>query len=228
MALINDIIELVESKLNVPCLFSDWQRLNKETDKLSKSTSEQDYKFPAVYIIIPAQGTFDTRFGRIRETTQLYVNFVIETLERSDFEGLENNSRIEQMKSLAKRFIYHYNKSELFEALPDTIAFQNLYMITDSSLTGVSLTIQAKELIGECLEDVKIEEEDLELGASYYIDPETQELYMITDVDPNPITDVANFEINSDEISNLIKETEVEYIGADFELDSEGNLIVKI
>lgn len=221
MALINDIINLVESKLNVPCLFNDWHRLSKNTDKLSKSTSDQDYKFPAVYIVIPAQGTFDTRFGRIRETTQLYINFVIETLERSDFEGLENNSRIEQMKSLAKRFIYHYNQSELFESLPDTISFQNLYMITDSSLTGVSLTIQAKELLGECLEDVRPE-----LKASYRIDPLTQNLIMITNIEPIPAIDLAWLNIDIDD-KTLIKETEVEYTGAAFEIKND-NLIVKI
>lgn len=223
MSLVNTIIKIIEDNLKVPCLFDDWNRLNKETSKLRKSIEDHDYKFPAVYIVIPSQGTIDTRFGRYRETTQLNINFVIETLERADFDGIENESRIEQMKQLAIRFLHFFNQSDFFESLPDTIEFRNLYMITDNSLTGVSITILAKELIGTCFDE--IEEPEPAPEVLYYIDPETQELYMVTVEEPDPITDVANFEVEID-TKNLIKETEVEYTGADFELNSEGNLIV--
>lgn len=157
------LISLVEEKLKVPCLYNDWNRLNKDTDKLSKSISDKDPKFPAVYIVIPAQGSVDSRFGRYRQSSILTINFLIETLERADFDGIENESRIEQMKYLAIRFLYHFEKSRLFEPLGDIIDFRNLYMITDNSLTGVSITIPVKELEGICFDDVEKEEEEEEI-----------------------------------------------------------------
>lgn len=177
MSLINKLIDLVETKLNVPVLFNDWHRLNVETSKISKSISNKDPKFPAVYIIIPARGSIDSRFGRYRETSQLTINFLIETLERSDFDGIENDSRIDKMKQLAIRFLYHYEKSRLFEPLPEIIEFNDLYMVTDNSLTGLSITIPVKELEGICFDDVEEEEEEKEVepeadgidDESYYI-----------------------------------------------------------
>lgn len=177
MSLINKLIDLVETKLNVPVLFNDWHRLNVETSKISKSISNKDPKFPAVYIIIPARGSIDSRFGRYRETSQLTINFLIETLERSDFDGIENDSRIDKMKQLAIRFLYHYEKSRLFEPLPEIIEFNDLYMVTDNSLTGLSITIPVKELEGICFDDVDEEEEEKEIepeadeidGENYYI-----------------------------------------------------------
>lgn len=172
--IINKLITLVEEKLNIPCLYNDWNRLNKDTDKLSKSISDKDPKFPAVYIVIPAQGSVDSRFGRYRQSGILTINFLIETLERADFDGIENESRIEQMKYLAIRFLYHFEKSRLFEPLGDIIEFRNLYMITDNSLTGVSITIPVKELEGICFDDVEEEEDkddDIidEIPTGYYI-----------------------------------------------------------
>lgn len=175
--IITKLITLVEEKLKVPCLYNDWNRLNKDTDKLSKSISDKDPKFPAVYIVIPAQGSVDSRFGRYRQSSILTINFVIETLERADFDGVENESRIEAMKYLAIRFLYHFEKSRLFEPLTDIIDFRNLYMVTDNSLTGVSITIPVKELEGICFDDVEEEEEEKEIepeadgidDESYYI-----------------------------------------------------------
>lgn len=175
--IITKLITLVEEKLKVPCLYNDWNRLNKDTDKLSKSISDKDPKFPAVYIVIPAQGSVDSRFGRYRQSSILTINFLIETLERADFDGVENESRIEAMKYLAIRFLYHFEKSRLFEPLTDIVDFRNLYMITDNSLTGVSITIPVKELEGICFDDVEEEEEEKEVepeadgidDESYYI-----------------------------------------------------------
>lgn len=172
--IISKLIALVEEKLKIPCLYNDWNRLNKDTDKLSKSISDKDPKFPAVYIVIPAQGSVDSRFGRYRQSSILTINFVIETLERADFDGIENESRIEQMKYLAIRFLYHFEKSRLFEPLTDIVDFRNLYMVTDNSLTGVSITIPVKELEGICFDDVEKEEDKEEEidgidGDAYYI-----------------------------------------------------------
>lgn len=175
--IITKLITLVEEKLKVPCLYNDWNRLNKDTDKLSKSISDKDPKFPAVYIVIPAQGSVDSRFGRYRQSSILTINFLIETLERADFDGVENESRIEAMKYLAIRFLYHFENSRLFEPLADIIDFRNLYMVTDNSLTGVSITIPVKELEGICFDDVEEEEEEKEVepeadgidDESYYI-----------------------------------------------------------
>lgn len=172
--IISKLIALVEEKLKVPCLYNDWNRLNKDTDKLSKSISEKHPKLPAVYIVIPAQGSVDSKFGRYRQSSILTINFLIETLERADFDGIENESRIEKMKYLAIRFLYHFEKSRLFEPLTDIVDFRNLYMVTDNSLTGVSITIPVKELEGICFDDVEKEEEKEEEidgidGEAYYI-----------------------------------------------------------
>lgn len=169
--IVNKLITLVEEKLKVPCLYNDWNRLNKDTDKLSKSISDKNPKLPAVYIVIPAQGSVDSRFGRYRQSSILTINFLIETLERADFDGVENESRIEKMKHLAIRFLYHFEKSRLFEPLTDIVDFRNLYMVTDNSLTGVSITIPVKELEGICFDDVENEEEEIDGidGEAYYI-----------------------------------------------------------
>lgn len=74
-----------------------------------------------------------------------------------DFDGIENDCRIEAMKRFALRFIHALNKSCLFVPLESDIPYQVGYDLFDENLTGICITPVLEEKVGLplCNDDYK-------------------------------------------------------------------------
>lgn len=152
---IEKLKQIVDSVGGLAFLYDDWNRVDKRADMLYRSgevvpgeDKQAEGVLPACFVILPAAGQFDTRAANFRDAPELQVCFCIDA--DKDFDGLQNESLIEQMKEYARRFICAYNNSGLFEPLPEIIQYRPLYDILQANLTGIYLNIQAFELQGEC------------------------------------------------------------------------------
>lgn len=156
MSIIDKIKIIVDKVGGLSFMYDDWNRINVRVSKMARSVENEEEskeraregRLPACFVIIPAQGVIDTSFSIYKDMPTLYINFCIDT--ELDFDGLENDSLIDKMKQKAMEFIYHYNASGLFEPLPAQIEYRPLYNILADNLTGVMLTIKAKEIDGKC------------------------------------------------------------------------------
>lgn len=123
-------------------MFNDWTRANVEFDF-------DKVKFPVCLNVLPVSGQLITHNGNFRD----YPNCLIAFLDMSDldFDGEENEGTVERMKGYAKKFILAVNKSGQFLPISETISYSVVYDMLDQNLTGVTIQVQLKELIGDCV-----------------------------------------------------------------------------
>lgn len=156
---IEKIKQLADRMPDVSFMYDDYTRLNLMADKLRKpceanlradqyDLSLKD-EFPLMFVILRSSGTFNRRNGNVRDYQNLQVGFVTPALD-ADFDGLENDGRIEWMKAIAKRFFQLYEKSGMFEYLPASIPYQDIYNLFDATVTGVYFELQVQETGGIC------------------------------------------------------------------------------
>lgn len=119
--------------------FNDWTRANIKLDKAN---------LPVCVNVLPVSGQLFLKNGNFRDYPNCMFAFL--DLAELDMDGEENEITVERMKKLAKQFIQAVNKSGKFQPIGDNIPYQVIYDYLDVNVTGVSIQIQLKELIGDC------------------------------------------------------------------------------
>lgn len=159
MTVIDKIRLVVETIGGLSFMYDDWNRVNKRADMLVRSNepvspddTQAEGRLPSCFVILPASGQFDTRAANYRDAPDLQICFCIDS--ELDFDGLQNDTLVEQMKLKCKQFIAAYNDSGMFEPLPDLIDYRPLYDILEANLTGVYINIRAFEVAGYCVDDL--------------------------------------------------------------------------
>lgn len=127
---------IVES-MGLKYLFANWAQANVDFDEINK---------PTVVYILPPSGTLRKTWHDIRDYPYSQIAFLCAA--DFDFDGEENDDRVEAMKTLASRFIKEVDNSGMFEPLGENIPYQTLYDTLDENLTGVVITIELREIQG--------------------------------------------------------------------------------
>ena len=109
-------------------MFADFAQANVELDKIAK---------PTILFVLPAAGKINLRRDVIRDKPDTQIWFLCPS--DFDFDGIENDCRIEAMKRLAYEFIYKLNTSGYFRELEGDIPYQVAYDAFDINLTGVCI-----------------------------------------------------------------------------------------
>lgn len=133
---------IVESIDGIDYMFNDWTRANVEFDF-------DKVEFPVCLNVLPVSGQLYNHNGNFRD----YPNCLIAFLDKADldFDGEENEGTVERMKEYAKKFIIAVNSSRLFSPIIETVSYSVVYDMLDQNLTGITIQIQLKELIGDCV-----------------------------------------------------------------------------
>lgn len=131
-------------------MYDDWHRFNKRVSKLAKAdvaTLGVD-KLPGVFVLLQPSGRFHLANGNLRDYPDYQVCFLRDA--NREFDGLANDTLVEQMKLLAIKWILAYNASGYFEPLPKDLTYSPIYEMLADKLTGVMLSIRVEELTGRC------------------------------------------------------------------------------
>lgn len=86
----------------------------------------------------------------VREMAQVSVGFLT-TQPELDFDGMHNETLIDDMKDIALDFIARISSAGVVEITSDTIDIRSIYDGDDRNLTGVFVTLDCKEIQGQCL-----------------------------------------------------------------------------
>lgn len=143
------VLGTVEAKIHavasqfegVEYMFADFSQANMSFDGITK---------PTILYVLPARGTIRMRHSKVRDVPSVQLWFVCPS--DFDFDGEENECRVEAMKRLGVRFIAALNESDLFEVIDDTdIEYNVAYDKFDENLTGIALYPQLVEREGVVL-----------------------------------------------------------------------------
>lgn len=119
--------------------FMNWAQLNERVDDVVSK--------PTICYILPASGTLHASHSASlwKDSPTTQIAFLTPT--DFDFDGAENDDKVEVMKELAKQFIRALNESGYFEMIDgEDVPYQIPYDTTDDNLTGVIITITLQEL----------------------------------------------------------------------------------
>lgn len=136
---IKDIVQNIDG---LDYMYNDWTRANVEFDF-------DKVKFPVCLSVLPVSGQLYNHNGNFRDYPNCLIAFL--DLADLDFDGEENDSTVERMKDYAKKFVIAINKSKQFAPIPETIPYSVVYDMLDQNLTGLTIQVQLKELIGDCV-----------------------------------------------------------------------------
>lgn len=136
--------ENVESKIRsivegmgVRYLFANWAQANVSFDDINE---------PTIIYLLPTNGTTHYNGATAKDEPQTQLAFVVSS--EFDFDGIENDDKVEAMKTLAVRFFHRVAQSGLFEPLPNLLPYRTIYDTMDDNVTGVVYDITLKERKG--------------------------------------------------------------------------------
>lgn len=119
---------------------------------------------PTICHILPASGSLRPLYGAsiFKDKPETIIAFLTPT--ELDFDGEENEDKVEVMKHLASLFIRALNDSGYFEIIDDEdIQYKVPYDTTDDNVTGIVITFYLQEVKGR--QYCSLEEyEDLTFG----------------------------------------------------------------
>lgn len=118
-------------------LFCNWTQANVEIERIEK---------PTIVYVLPPSGTLDFSWNEVKDRPESQIAFLCST--EFDFNGIENDNIIEQMKRLCIRFIRTLNNSSLFEPIEGALPYKVLYDHLDHNVTGIVITPTLEELEG--------------------------------------------------------------------------------
>ena len=115
--------------------FANWALLNTILDDI-----EEDK--PTICYILPPSGSFTISRGATLFSDKPYTQIAFLVNTEHDFDGEENDEKVEMMKRLAKMFIMQLNQSGYFDFIDgEEIVYQVPYDTTDDNVTGVLITL---------------------------------------------------------------------------------------
>lgn len=154
MIIVTEVTGVLEAMLqDTLSPLQSWQynspaRVNVENDFTKTPTA-------VMYCLADWEVTFTT----VRERASVAVGFL--TLQPNiDFDGLENDTRVEQMKDIALDFVRRVHEGGVLRIEDDTIRIRSIYDMDDRNLTGVFLEITLLEVQGQCLDSYAPDEPD--------------------------------------------------------------------
>lgn len=119
--------------------FANWTQLNTILDDVEESK-------PTICYILPPSGNIRVSRGSTCFTDKPETQIAFLTTSELDFDGEQNDEKIEKMKRLAKMFIKALNESGLFKMIDEEdILYQVPYDTADDCVTGVVVTIPIEE-----------------------------------------------------------------------------------
>lgn len=118
-------------------LFADYSQANVALDKIDR---------PTVLYLLPPSGALGVRRDIIRDKPQTQIWFLCPS--DFDFDGNDNDCRIEAMKRAALRFLAGVNDSGLFEPIEGDVPYQVAYDTFDDNLTGICINPVLEEIDG--------------------------------------------------------------------------------
>ena len=90
-----------------------------------------------VFSMTPATGSFKEKYPTVQ------LQFL--KLSSHDYNSVQNDMIIDEMKELAKKFLLRYEASELFEPLKEVV-FNQIYHYLDDDTAGIEITLPVIEL----------------------------------------------------------------------------------
>lgn len=138
--MVEQYIKEIAQSIGINYMFNDWTRANVELDFKD---------LPVCVYVLPVSGQLNLHNGKFRDYPNCLIAFL--DLAELDFEGEENEITVERMKQFAKKFIIAVNESGKFSPVLETVSYSVVYDMLDQNLTGVTIQLQLKELIGDCV-----------------------------------------------------------------------------
>lgn len=119
--------------------FANWAQLNTILDDIEEGK-------PTICYILPPSGTIRVDRGStcFTDMPKTLIAFLTDT--KLDFDGEENDEKIEQMKHLAMMFVRALNDSGYFQTIDEeNINYSVPYDTADDNVTGIILTLPIQE-----------------------------------------------------------------------------------
>lgn len=130
-------LEAVAQGVGASFVFDNWTAVNNALDNIS---------LPAVVYIMPADGEFTIKNGRVKDTE----NGMLAFLDKVDSFEDGDTIVLDRMKVLALRFLSKLNETEEFESIEGVVKYKSVYDMLDVAVSGVMLNVSLKERVGKC------------------------------------------------------------------------------
>lgn len=130
-------LRAVAQGMGATFVFDNWTAVNNALDNVS---------LPAVVYILPADGEFAIKNGRVKDTENGMLAFLdkVESFEDGD------TTVLDAMKVLALRFLSRLNDIGEFESIEGVIKYKAVYDMLDVGVAGVMINVSLKEKLGKC------------------------------------------------------------------------------
>lgn len=140
---------------DVDYLFCDWARANVAIDGIEK---------PTIVYVLPASGDLNFSWSEVKDYPEAQICFLAPT--EFDFEGVENDHIVEQMKRLCIRFVKALNGSGYFSQIEGKLPYKVLYDHLDANVTGVVITptLEEEKGVSICDDIERLNPEDEDYG----------------------------------------------------------------
>ena len=124
-------------------IYDEWGRINLHADKVRKGEI-------LIAETLPTNGVIDTQFMPIVKTSKTQIFAFLKHCDL-DFEGAQVGAIIDEMLGIAKEFVVRLDGFGVYEPLNTTIDYNAVIDFLDANMAGVRLTLELKELKGECV-----------------------------------------------------------------------------
>ena len=124
-------------------IYDEWGRVNLHADKLPIGVT-------VVVETLPTTGEIDTRFAPVVRTSRTAIFAFLKHCDL-DFDGAEVGAIIDEMLDVAKAYVVRLDASGEFEPISGLLDYNVVLDFMDANMAGVRLTLELKELEGECV-----------------------------------------------------------------------------
>ena len=124
-------------------IYDEWGRINLHADKVRKGEI-------LIAETLPTNGVIDTQFMPIVKTSKTQIFAFLKHCDL-DFEGAQVGAIIDEMLGIAKEFVVRLDGFGVYEPLNTSIDYNAVIDFLDANMAGVRLTLELKELKGECV-----------------------------------------------------------------------------
>ena len=124
-------------------VYDEWGRVNLHADKLRLGER-------LVVETLPTDGEIDTTFSPVVRTSRTAIFAFLKHCDL-DFDGAEVGEIIDEMLTVAKRYIVKLDASGAFEPIDTRIDYNSVIDFLDSNVAGVRITLTLKEAKGGCV-----------------------------------------------------------------------------
>lgn len=139
------IIERIAAEMGCAYIYDDWGRINLKADRHGHHKERR-----LIVETLPTNGQIDTRFAPVVRTSRTCIVAFLKPCAL-DFEGAEVGRIIDEMIDLAKQFIKRLDATRYYEPIEGLLDYNVVLDFLDANMAGVRVTLELKELEGECV-----------------------------------------------------------------------------